>query len=252
MTAILTQYALDLAIGLAIGFCGGLFGISGGIIAIPTLGLLGLNEQFAQGTSMVMQLPNAIIGLYQYSRRSKLERKATLSVGAAAAPTAFLGALVATHVSSSSLRRAFALFIIAIASYTLWNALRSVRKALGQLELSVPWALAIGAFGGFLSGLFGIGGAAFAIPTLTLFFGLAQPAAQGMALALVLPTIVIGIFTYAAAGFVDWSIGVPLGIGGMLTVTAGVALAHTLPERRLRLLFCVVLYAGALSLWFKT
>lgn len=41
----------------------------------------------------------------------------------------------------------------------------------------------------------------------------------------------------ASAGRVDWSLGLPLAAGGLFTVSAGVALAHRLPERRMRAAF---------------
>jgi hypothetical protein len=47
---------------------------------------------------------------------------------------------------------------------------------------------------------------------------------------------------------VDWSIGLPLAIGGLTTVSFGVALAHRLPERGLRLLFCGLLVITAVIL----
>jgi len=42
--------------------------------------------------------------------------------------------------------------------------------------------------------------------------------------------------------------GVTLAIGGALSVRYGVAIAHRLPERRLRLLFCAFLAAAAIGL----
>ena len=47
-----------LALGAALGTVGGLFGIGGGLIAIPVLGVLfGLDQQIAQGTALVMVVP---------------------------------------------------------------------------------------------------------------------------------------------------------------------------------------------------
>ncbi|MNR19445.1 Sulfite exporter TauE/SafE [compost metagenome] len=51
--------------------------------------------------------------------------------------------------------------------------------------------------------------------------------------------------TYAQAGHVDWTSGIPLSLGGMLTISWGVALAHRMPERRLRAAFAVCLIATA-------
>ena len=69
-----------------------------------------------------------------------------------------------------------------------------------------------------------------------------------MGLALVCPAAVVALFTYAAAGQVDWLLGLPLAIGGTATISAGVALAYRLPERRLRFAFCGLLVATAVLL----
>jgi len=68
-------------------------------------------------------------------------------------------------------------------------------------------------------------------------------------LALVAPSSVVALATYAGAQRVDWSLGLPLAIGGLFTVSAGVALAHKLPEKRMRAAFAWMLAATALWLF---
>jgi hypothetical protein len=41
--------ALDLLLGLALGYVAGTFGITGGVIAVPILGFLGFSQQLARG-----------------------------------------------------------------------------------------------------------------------------------------------------------------------------------------------------------
>src|SRR5438309_3113854 len=49
------------ALGVVSGLFGGLFGIGGGVLAIPLLGLAyGLHQQMAQGTVLVMVVPNVL------------------------------------------------------------------------------------------------------------------------------------------------------------------------------------------------
>jgi uncharacterized protein len=45
-------------------------------------------------------------------------------------------------------------------------------------------------------------------------------------------------------------LGIPLAVGGVVAISAGVAFAHSLPERRLRFAFCglLVLIAALLTL----
>jgi uncharacterized membrane protein YfcA len=50
---------------------------------------------------------------------------------------------------------------------------------------------------------------------------------------------------------VDWALGLPLAVGGLFTVSAGVAVAHRLPERRMRAAFASMLLATATWLLVK-
>ena len=59
-----------LGLGAALGFLGGLFGIGGGIIVIPLLVLgFGLDQAVAQGTALVMMVPNLLICWWRYHQR---------------------------------------------------------------------------------------------------------------------------------------------------------------------------------------
>jgi uncharacterized protein len=241
---------LFVALGGVLGALGGLFGLGGGIIAIPVLGLaFGLDEQHAQGTALVMVAPNVLIGLWGYAKRGSVDRRVAILLGACAVPFTYLGALYATRIAGPGLRYGFGAYAAVLA---VWFAYRTFR-ARNDEPPAVPrlawgWTGVVGALGGILSGLFSVGGAIFAVPFLSLVFAFTQTEAQGLSLALVAPGTIVGIVTYALAGDVDWAIGVPLAIGGALCVRYGVAIAHRLPERRLRLLFCAFLAAAAIGL----
>jgi uncharacterized protein len=237
---------LHLGLGLVIGFASGLFGITGGVIAVPMLGLLGFGQQLAQGTSLVMQLPTGIVGLWQYMRRSALSARLLVTLAVASGVGTYYGARLAIHLPEAPLREGFAIFLVALATFTIWNAYQRQ-----SLRLTIPWPFAalVGALGGVCAGLFGVGGATFTIPMLTVLFGFSQTEAQGLGLAIVLPAIVIGLPVYAHAGLANWPTGLALGVGAVYTVGAGVAVAHRLTERALRVGLCLVLYVSAFALW---
>lgn len=101
-------------------------------------------------------------------------------------------------------------------------------------------------------GLFGVGGAVVATPVLTSVFGATQVMAQGMSLALAAPSTGLTLLTYALHHEVDWTIGIPLALGGILSVSWGVRAAHAMSERLLRGLFCGFLVLCAVMLAFKS
>jgi uncharacterized membrane protein YfcA len=233
-------------LGAVLGGVGGLFGIGGGLVAIPALGLLyGMDQQLAQGTALVMIAPNVVIGFWQYRRRADIALRTAVILGLSAVVATYVGARFATAMDPALLRRIFACFMIGLALYFLWRLLPGRESTAQQARVSPRWIPAVGVVGGAFSGFFSVGGGVIAAPALVGLFGFRQAAAQGLALALVTPGAVVALATYAHAGHVDWASGIPLSLGGMLTISWGVALAHRMPERRLRALFSLCLIATA-------
>jgi hypothetical protein len=199
-----------------------------------------------------MVAPNVMVGLWNYARQGDLDRRVALLLACSAVVFTLFGALYATRVAGPELRYAFGAFVALLGLYFAYRALRAGRsEPAPRTRLAWGWTAVVGALGGILSGIFSVGGAVFAVPVLSLLFGYGQTAAQGLSLALVAPGTIVGIVTYALAGDVDWGIGIPLALGGVLFVRHGVALAHRLPERTLRLLFCGLLGVAAAALFLK-
>jgi uncharacterized membrane protein YfcA len=209
----------------------------------------GLNEQTAQGTALSMALPNIVVGLWSYSRKARLDWKLAAMLAFAALPSTYVAARIATRLPSAPLRIAFSFFLLVVA---LDLARRTfIKQPPAIAALPRPFAAVVGLVGGAFSGFFGIGGAISTVPAMTMFFALPQIEAQGMALAFAVPTTILTTATYALASDVDWAIGIPLAIGGVLTVSAGVDVAHRLPQRVLRSLFIGFIVFVAIALFLK-
>ena len=149
------------------------------------------------------------------------------------------------------MRLAFVVFLLALATFNLWRLFRRLPAGGQQLSYPWPWLIPLGALSGLLGGLFAVGSAVLATPSLTAIFGVSQVIAQGLSLALALPATSVTLLTYAAHGEVDWSIVLPLAIGGLASISWGVKLAHALPEKLLRLLFCGFLLVCAVLLGLR-
>ncbi|GAC1534207.1 MAG: sulfite exporter TauE/SafE family protein [Candidatus Velthaea sp.] len=201
-----------------------------------------------------MVAPNVFVGLVQYARRGGFDKRLAATLAVFAVPFTYIGAHFAVSIPSTPLRRGFACFLLALALYFLVRAVRSRTAEVPEPRPPLPWqwASVVGASGGILSGLFSVGGAVFAVAVMAVFFGLTQAAAQGLGLALVAPGTLVGLFAYISAGDVDWQLAIPLAVGGVLFVRYGVALAHRLPERTMRILFTILLTVSAAGLFMRS
>ena len=248
----MSEFVLYLVSGAALGTLGGLFGIGGGLIAIPMLGVLfGLDQQIAQGTALVMVVPNVMLALWRYHQRNKIELRYALPLASMGFCFAWLGSIWAVGIDAQSMRIGFVAFLIALCAYNLVRMFFTSAAPSTQMNHSWPWLGVHGAASGTMGGLFGVGGAVVATPVLTSVFGTTQVVAQGLSLALALPSTGVTLVTYGVHHQVNWMIGVPLAIGGLMSISWGVKIAHSLPERLLRALFCGFLLCCAVMLVFK-
>lgn len=245
-------FALNIVLGLMLGTLGGLFGIGGGLIAIPVLGVLfGLDQQLAQGTALVMVVPNVLLALWRYHQRNRIDLRYALALALSSFVFALVGAGWAVNLDPEAMRLAFVAFLVALAFYNLLRMWLRPPAASGELRQPWPWLAVLGSGAGLLGGLFGVGGAVIATPILTSVFGTSQVVAQGLSLALAAPSTGVTLVTYAMHDHVNWALALPLAIGGLLSISWGVRLAHALPERLLRMLFTAFLLACAVALGFK-
>jgi uncharacterized membrane protein YfcA len=250
-TISLPELLLMLSLGAALGFFGGLFGIGGGIIVIPLLVLgFGMEQAVAQGTALVMMVPNLLIAWFRYNQREPVAWRTALQIGALASLTTWLVAHIATRLAPDIMRTVFALFLLALSLRLLLQKPLNPRTP-PRAPRSLRLLPLVGVVGGSSMGLLGVGGGLVATPLFTGWFGQKQTVAQSLSLALVAPSSIIALLTYSSAARVDWAIGLPLAVGGLFTVSAGVAVAHRLPERRMRAAFAWMVLCTALWLLAK-
>lgn len=243
---------LDVLLGMVLGTLGGLFGIGGGLIAIPVLGVLfNLDQQLAQGTALVMVVPNVMLAIWRYHQRNRIDIRHAAALGVTSFCFAIGGAAIAVSLDAERMRLAFVGFLLALAAYTLIKVIFQSKPGSTELRYPWPWLGLLGAGAGALGGLFGVGGAVLATPILTTVFGTSQVVAQGLSLSLAAPSTAVTLATYASHGQVNWLLGLPLAVGGLLSISLGVKLAHALPERLLRVMFSGFLLMSAVLLAYE-
>jgi uncharacterized membrane protein YfcA len=110
------ELLMVLTLGLVAGVLSGFFGVGGGVLIVPTLVvLLAMPMHAAIGTSLAALLPPVgILGAYQYYKTGNVNVgfAAMLAIGLILG--GFVGGKIAIGVAPALLRRAFAIFMIAV------------------------------------------------------------------------------------------------------------------------------------------
>jgi uncharacterized membrane protein YfcA len=102
-------------------------------------------------------------------------------------------------------------------------------------------AVLIGALGGVVAALCGVGGGVVMVPLFTLFLGLPQKQAVATSLAAIVLTALFASFKNSANHFVDWKIATAAGAAGALVAWfAADALKH-FSNRTLTVIFASVM-----------
>ncbi|MGZ4289163.1 MAG: sulfite exporter TauE/SafE family protein [Gaiellaceae bacterium] len=110
----------------------------------------------------------------------------------------------------------------------------------------------IGAVGGVLAGLFGVGGGIIFVPTLALVLGLTQVHAGATSLLAIIPTALVGTWRQHRYGNVDVRAAAWVGLASIGGSLLGVRVAHALPDQVLRKLFGALLLITAAQLVWRT
>lgn len=118
-------YAL---MGFAAGILSGM-GLGGGTLLIPMLTLLGcMGQRAAQGTNLVAFLPAAAAALWSHIRAKRVNKKLALKMALWGVLGMLAGTGAALLVSEDLLKKAFAVFLIAMAVAQFLSGEQKARK----------------------------------------------------------------------------------------------------------------------------
>ncbi|MBU0580793.1 MAG: sulfite exporter TauE/SafE family protein [Candidatus Margulisbacteria bacterium] len=109
-------------IGICAGFISGLLGLGGGIILVPALVfILKINQRIAQGTTLLVIIPTALIGSIRYFFAGHLSLPYTIWVAAGSMLGVLFGSFIAHNLHPNILRKAFGIFMIIVAMKMYWG-----------------------------------------------------------------------------------------------------------------------------------
>jgi uncharacterized protein len=136
----LPEIAEVLVLGLGAGVLSGMFGIGGGLVIVPMLILiLGFDPKTAVGTSLfALLLPTGLLGVLEYWRRDEMRFLPGLLIALGLFCGAYFGARLTGAISASTMKRAYAVFLILVAIYFLLTSSPRPIKAPIQPDALAP------------------------------------------------------------------------------------------------------------------
>ncbi|MEO8509983.1 MAG: TSUP family transporter [Chloroflexota bacterium] len=104
-----------MAIGLVAGLLGGVLGVAGGVVYVPAMVLLlAFDQHIAQGTSLLVVIPAALVGSWTNYRRGRFQLRDAGILAAGGIVGAGIGSFVALGFDDQLLRRLFALLLLVL------------------------------------------------------------------------------------------------------------------------------------------
>lgn len=244
-----------LCVGVVAGLLGGLLGLSGGVVTVPSLILLfpffGIPENqvthMAIGTSLAAMVLNGIVSAWSHHLRQGVVWGLFLSLLPWIVIGALFGGIAANFMPDVVLENVFGLFICFLGIYLFFP--QKKRKELQELNKHKIFWLGTGV--GSVASVLGIGGGVFTVPLL-IHFNYPEKKAIGTSAAISLVITTMTALTYLYFGLkkvkVPESLGyiylpafVLIGIGAMFLAPLGAKWAHAIDAKLLRRIFAGVL-----------
>ncbi len=244
--------------GAAAGILGGLLGIGSGTLLVPMfVFLFGFDQRKAHGTSLAVVICLSLMGIIGYSGHGLVDWRIALCILIGSVVGAVIGAMITTLIKSRYLR------------YTLCGVLglvciHMIATGFGANLFSADFNQTIqgtvqqvgayfftGLITGVLSAILGVGYGFIIVPVLVTFMGIGQQNAQGISLAVMLPSAIVGTLMHLRLGNLDLRVGKWAGMGAIIGALAGFTLAIRLQSGTLQIVFGIVMGIMILLLALK-
>lgn len=241
--------------GLA-GILAGLLGIGGGIIIVPVLAQVFMHQGVAPsvlmhvaiGTSLATIVITSMSSIRAHQRHGAIDWQVFRRITPGILIGAALGAVLAKHLAGDTLRIAFSLFMMLVATQMAFGNTAAPHRSLpGRIGLFIA-----GGIIGCISSMMGVGGGSMSVPYLT-WCNMAVRRAVATSAAIGLPIAISGSLSYMVTGWQHadlppWSLGffnlpafAGIVVASTLSAPLGAALAHRIDPKLLKRLFAVFL-----------
>jgi uncharacterized protein len=244
-----------------IGIVIGLTGMGGGALMTPALIFLGVPPTSAVANDLVAAAFNKSAGAAVHWHEGSPHRGIAGWLIAGSVPTAFAGAFIVEAAGDAGSREAFlkaaigVTLLVAASTYAFRVYLELRRAAGGQIRAGgdpvvrpLPTFL-VGVVGGLLVGITSVGsGSVMMVVLLIMYPTLAGVRMVGTDLVQAIPLVVAAAASHVIVTGVDWSVLIPLVVGGSPGTFLGARLANRVSQSIVRRGIVLVLVLTGLSM----
>jgi hypothetical protein len=260
---------LVLAMGLAVGFISGMFGIGGGFLMTPLLIFIGISPAVAVASVASHIAASSCSGVISYWRKNALDLSLALMLLAGGILGMAMGVWLFTLLRSLdqldlTIGLSYVLLLSIVGAVMIAESVRAiVRERLGRpvvlrrggshtwvhglplkmrfkrskIYVSAIPVWLIGFVIGFLGAIMGIGGGFLLVPMLIYFLRVPSATVIGTAMVLTLVTMAAATVMHAVTNhLVDAVLAFILMVGGVIGAQFGARAGQSMPGERLRLL----------------
>ncbi len=251
--------------GFLIGILASMIGVGGGVFAVPILlffyGDTITSPQTATATSLTAIIFTAIASTLNYRGQKRIYYKTGLLLAATSAPGAYFGAWVADKTNESLLGVIFDAFLIVVAARMIITLVRTKKEnsmatvktdsELIRYRRTLVIGLSLGFFGGFASGLLGIGGGTLIVPIMTFGLGIPMFLATATSMFTMIITATTGSIQYFQQGVVNLPFALLIALGTVAGAQVGASTSKRMSNRSLTFVFALVLIAAGATMLNK-
>jgi uncharacterized membrane protein YfcA len=261
-----------LAMGAAVGFLSGMFGIGGGFLMTPLLIFLGIPPAVAVGTQTTQVVASSVTGALAHFTRGSIDFKmggVLLAGGIAGSLSGIYLFKLLTAIGQIDLAISvvYVAFLSVIGAMMMIESVQAIRAARGgrvtpkrkhhswihglpfkarfrrsKLYISVIPPVLDGYFVGTLSAIMGVGGGFIMIPAMIYLLRMPTNVVIGTSFfQIVFVAALTGVLHSVENQAVDIVLGFLLVIGGVIGAQYGVRAAEKMPAEQLRALLAAIL-----------
>ena len=235
-------------IGFLAAFVGAIAS-GGGLIAIPGLIFLGASPISAIATSRLNLMSGGISAVYRYRKDGAVIWKYIPHFFILAIVAGIIGPKLLLGIDENTVQRLVGVMLLLILP-VLWikkdagtiRVVRSHRRALAGYPVVALILLYLTVFGG--------GAGIFIIYAFVYFFGMTVTEALATGYVIALVATLVSLIAYSHGGAVNWSLGIPLMVGGLIGGYLGAHTALKKGAKSVKTLLTVVILISGIKLSF--